>query len=117
MKKRILQVADIIREKVSEIIARDVELPQGSIISVTKVQISPDVREAKVFLSIFPEQKRKEVFQIFISERRNLQKALGQELHFINTPKILFEIDQTLGKTFEIDSLIDQAQSDESRGD
>ena len=44
------QVASLLEHRVSEILARDFEAPEGSMVTVMRAEISPDLKTAKIFV-------------------------------------------------------------------
>jgi ribosome-binding factor A len=80
----------------------------GNLITVTVVRITPDLSQAKIFLSIFPSKNNQEVMNI-ISEnvkmiRHELGKRVRHQLRVI--PEIFFYIDDTLDYVENIENLL-----------
>ena len=55
MSERMPKVDELIAQQLGQIIASDIELPSGVIVTITRVKSSPDLRHAKVYLSVLPE--------------------------------------------------------------
>ena len=55
------RLAKLIREEVSEIIREDVSDPRIGFVSITGVDISPDLENARIFISILGDEKQKQV--------------------------------------------------------
>jgi ribosome-binding factor A len=68
---------------------------KGALVSVTAVKVSPDLSVAKVYLSIFPSAKAKEVLQIIVESSKSLRGELGRivskQLRIV--PELTFFID------------------------
>lgn len=106
MVRRIEQVNDLIREELGKIIDRDVELPERSLVTVTRVVTSPDLHYADVFLSITPHAKEKEALTVFEQEVGALQHQLNRKLRMRPVPRIKFLIDIEQKRADRIEQLL-----------
>jgi ribosome-binding factor A len=91
--RRLEKLNILLKEELSKIIARDVELPGETMITITRVVISTDVKYAAVFLSILGENP-KEALEILSKSVYNLQHLLTRRLKMRPVPKIHFKIDE-----------------------
>ena len=91
--RRIEQLNILLKEELSKIIARDIDLPGETMVTITRVDISPDVKYAAIFLSILGENP-KEALEILSKSVYNLQHLLVRRLRMRPVPKIHFEIDE-----------------------
>lgn len=84
------------------------ELSLGSLVSVTVVRVTPDLGIARVYLSIFPSERKDEVFnnieQHASQIRFNLGQRAGKQLRVI--PELEFYIDDSLDYIDNIDRLL-----------
>lgn len=98
----------LIQKEFSEIFQRETMLMPGVIISVSIVRVSPDLGLAKVYLSIFPSDKSKELLENIKSNAKSLRYALGQrvgkQLRVI--PELAFYLDDSLDYLDNIDKLL-----------
>ncbi|MDX9782496.1 MAG: 30S ribosome-binding factor RbfA [Bacteroidales bacterium] len=80
----------------------------GAMVSVTSVKVSPDLAMARVYLSIFPSAKAKEVLEIVTTSSRELRYELGtrvaKQLRIV--PDLVFFIDDSLDYVEHIDELL-----------
>lgn len=107
MADRMLQVNELVRQQLGEIINEEVELPPGAILTITRVDVSKDLRHAKVYVSILPDDKSREAFGVLVKERKNLQSILGSRVSLRNTPRIRFATDDSEQEASEMDQLLD----------
>ncbi len=103
------KISRLIQKDLSELFQRECrECCQGSMVSVTVVRVSPDLSVAKVYLSIFPSIKSKDVIdaiQTATSQIRfNLGKKVGKQLRIV--PELKFFIDDSLDYVANIDELL-----------
>lgn len=92
--RRTARISEHIREAVSQIILFELKDPRIGFVTILEVTITPDVKEATVYLSIMgtpAEQKR--TLAAINHAKGYLQKRLGKSLRTRNTPKLTFKID------------------------
>lgn len=104
---RIKQINKFIKEELSLIISKEVELPSYCLATITKVETSADLKQAYIWLSILPIIQQEEALKILNRQRGDLQKILNTRLKTRNTPKIQFKIDNTEEKAERILRLLD----------
>ncbi|MDP3444111.1 MAG: 30S ribosome-binding factor RbfA, partial [Ignavibacteria bacterium] len=63
MSFRLQKVESLIKEEVSLIFLHKIQDPNFSLITITNVKVSPDLRHAKIYLSVFRKEKRAEVLE------------------------------------------------------
>ena len=85
-------------------------LIKGTMVSVTRVRMSPDFSLAKVYLSIFPFERHPEVMKVLEENNWMIRKALGirvkNQLRIV--PELAFYLDDSLEYISEIDKLLKQ---------
>lgn len=94
------KIAGIIQEEIAKILQRSIR--DGGVhnllISVTKVYITVDLSIAKVYLSIYPEEKAKEILKGIVSNASLIKHELSQitKQQFRRMPELLFYMDDSL---------------------
>jgi len=111
MSHRLKQVSALIRKDVAAIIRRELELPSGVIVGVTKVVVGPDLKFARILVSIMPAAEAAAVLKFLNQNRKQVQQALVGQLTMKFSPKIGFALDQTEMRAQHIESLLDAIQS------
>ena len=114
MTKRQKQVNHAIRREISELLARHINDPRISgIFSVTEVDISPDLTQAKVFISVMgSDQEKGELFDGLAAASGFLRRELGNRLKMRYIPKLIFEMDDSIERADRLFQLIDQTIDD-----
>lgn len=107
MSDRILKINELLREKVARVILEQMEFPDGTIASVLSVRTSPDLRYAKVFISVIPDEQADFVVKRLNNSSKMLQSYLADEIEMKFTPKLSFALDDTERHASEIDELLD----------
>ena len=110
MSHRLQQISALIQKDVANIIRRELELPLGVIVGVTKVVVGPDLKFAKILVSIMPATKAEPVLKFLNKNRLVVQQALVGNLTMKFSPKISFALDQTEMRAQHIESLLDKVQ-------
>jgi ribosome-binding factor A len=106
MPSRINRVNELIRTTVAEIIAREVELPLGSFVTVVKVDTSRDLRYARVFVSVFPEKQFGRALEFLRKKLYLIQGALNKKLNMKPLPRIEFVPDKTEAEADKIEKIL-----------
>ncbi|TCO08304.1 30S ribosome-binding factor RbfA [Natronoflexus pectinivorans] len=103
------KIGRLIQKEMSEIFQKEVrDITMGTMVSVTTARVSPDMGMAKVYLSIFPSDKKDEIFSNIKQQTSKLRFLLGQrvgkQLRVI--PELSFFIDDSLDYIERIDDLL-----------
>lgn len=115
MSRRRRQINHLIQRELSDLLAREVNDPRlKGIISITEVEVSADLRQAKVFISILgSEEEREEVFTGLLSASRFLRQKLGERLSLRYTPELHFQRDNSIERGSHLLHLMEKlAQED-----
>lgn len=112
--RRQKQINQTIRRELSDLLARHVSDPRiGGIISITEVDISPDLRQAKVYISVMgSDQEKAEVFEGLECASDFLRHELGERIRIRYIPKLIFKRDDSLEKAEHLFQLINQTASE-----
>lgn len=108
MSHRLAQINELIQRELSQIISREIDFAEGILVTIVGVETSPDLEKAKIWLSIFPIQKSKEVIKFLNKKIGYLQGLLNRRLVMRPLPRIKFLIDKTEAKAAEIENLLNQ---------
>ena len=95
------------RKELSQIIG--FELKNSSItgmISVTKVKVTPDLKYAKVYVSIFNSKNIKDTMEGLKKSSGFIRTELAKRINLRNTPELIFEIDDSMEYGAKIDSIL-----------
>ncbi len=108
MKRRIIQIQDVIARELAVIFSREIEFPIGAFPSIVKVKVSEDLRHALVWIGVVPPGKRQEVLECLENNIYHIQSFLNKRLTMKFPPRLLFKIDSTSDKVQRIEELVDQ---------
>lgn len=108
--QRILRVNQVIRKEISNLILREFDFPKGVFVTVSRVECSPNLIQAKVYLLFFPPDKGKELLKILNKKIWLLQKKLDKLLKMKPVPKIVFIPDKTTPQIERLEELLEQIE-------
>jgi ribosome-binding factor A len=107
--RRVLKAAEAIREVVSMAILTDLRDPRIEGVTVTYVEVSPDMRLAKVHVSIMgDEAQQKLCLHGLRSSAGYLQSKISERIDTRYTPRIRFELDEGVKKSLAISQMLQE---------
>ena len=114
--KRQKQVASLIIEELNDIFRRlGLNMIDGGMVSISAVKITPDLLEARIYLSLFQVKDPKAILKKFEDRAWEIKKELAsrvkQQLRRI--PELKFFIDDTLDNAFKMEELFKQMRKEE----
>ncbi len=115
MTVRMDRVASLIREEVSIIIQRELTEPGYGFITVTEVKVTPDLKIAKVYVSILGNSGiREKTLAMLGDKKKYIRLLLGGHIRLKFTPEIHFFLDDTLDRVERINDLIKKTHDNSS---
>ncbi len=113
MSHRIERVNQLIRQEISDLLRREVKDPRLSqFIAVTEVATSPDLRNAKVYISfISDEQQKQDALDALAGASNFFRKEMARTLRLRRIPELSFHWDNSIERGAHIMNLIDDVNS------
>ena len=114
MKHRMLRVNEVVKRELSGIIAREMTF-EGALVSINHVEVTPDLKNAHVFVSVLGTQARESVMSKLTSHRPALQAELARHVTMKYTPHLIFHHDNSIERgtrVIEIMQEIEATQGD-----
>jgi ribosome-binding factor A len=106
------RVNEAVREVVSEALG-ELKDPRIGFVTVTGVETSPDLRHARVFVSVLgSDAKRAKTLDGLAAAHGVLQARVARELRLKRTPQLAFEYDPTVERGVRMTQLIDELAPD-----
>ncbi|MBP3537068.1 MAG: 30S ribosome-binding factor RbfA [Muribaculaceae bacterium] len=104
------KISRLLQKDLSEIFRMQTAKTHGVIVSVSAVRTSPDLSVAKVYLSIFPSDKSKEILDNIEASSKTIRYELAQQVRFQlrKVPELQFYLDDSLDYIENIDKLLQQ---------
>ncbi len=107
--RRVDRVADLVREVLSDLLVKGVKDPRVSaaLVTVTDVDVSPDLRHARVYVSTLGDEAAQEAGLAGLrSAAGYLRRELGRHLHTKYTPELHFDRDPSLAAAARVEELL-----------
>lgn len=103
MSKRLQQIQATLLRALQEEIGRGLNDPRaGGLITVTGVDVSPDLKNATVLVSVLPESKQNLTMHALRAASRHLRRRVGDRVAMNEVPELTFKTDETIKKQAEI---------------
>lgn len=116
--KRQKQVAKLIMEEMSDIFQREgVNIIEGGMVSISKVMVTPDLLEARIYLSFFQVKNPSELLHTIKERTAEWRKTLGNRVRnqLRRVPELQFFTDDTLEHVFKMEQLFKQIEDERSK--
>src|SRR5215211_8322830 len=106
--RRVLKAAEAVREVVGMAILADLKDPRIQNVTVTHVEVSPDMRQAKVHVSVMGDEKAQQLCLHGLQSAAGfLQQKIAKRIDTRYTPRIMFELDMGVKKSIAIARLLE----------
>ena len=110
---RMRRVDEALREVLSDAISTDLQDPRVGFVTVTGVKTSPDLRHARVYVSVLGDAaSREDSLEGLQSAHGFLQSRMAATLRLKHTPSLTFEYDDSVERGMKISRLIDEISDD-----
>jgi ribosome-binding factor A len=111
------KVASIVKQEIGIIFQRHFDMKDYGFITVTEVRMSPDLKIAKVFVSVFGDSDRKQkTLGMLESQKAFVRQTLGHNIRLKFTPSIVFYLDETMDNAMNLERIFKKIHRDEVRG-
>lgn len=108
--KRISRVNRVIKEELSKILLKEVDIRKEIIMTLTRVDTSSNMACSKIYFSVIPEENTEEVSQILNSNIYEIQHLLNKKLKMRKVPKIVFVWDKSAGNARRVEELLEKIE-------
>ncbi|MGI6576373.1 MAG: 30S ribosome-binding factor RbfA [bacterium] len=114
---RMQRIQEAYKEELSELIQRQLKDPRIGFVSITDVNITSDLRQAKVYVSVFGNEEAKKRTMAGLERARNyLRLEIGRRIRLRYTPELIFVLDESIEKGVHLKELLDRLEQEESEG-
>ncbi|MFQ5574270.1 MAG: 30S ribosome-binding factor RbfA [Terriglobia bacterium] len=111
MSYRIARLQETFKEEIGDILQKGLKDPRIGFVSVTSVDISPDLRHCKIFVSILGDDEQREAALTGLNSARGfIRQELGKRVRMKFLPEITVKLDKSIDEGFKISELIDKAK-------
>lgn len=113
MSKRAEQIAEIIQRKVNDFFVREIEFPLESLVTLTKIEVTPDLKQAVMYLSILPINQTGSVLKAVNKNLKQIRHFLGSQLKLRVAPHLKVVVDDSALKSRRIEKILEELQHDQ----
>lgn len=118
MSLRANRVGEQMKKELGDIISRKIKDPRIGFVTITDVEVTGDLQQAKVYISVLGgEAQRENTLKGLAKAKGFIRSEIGQRIRLRKTPEIIFEFDESVDYGNRIESLIHQIHEDDKTKD
>ena len=111
---RIIRVNELLKREIGDLIEKYIEHKMGCLISVTNVDAAPDLRSAKVHISILgSDDSKQELMEILKGKRAFIQKQVSKHVTLKYTPVLEFLYDKRIENGDNVLAILNELENTE----
>jgi len=115
MNRRSLQVSRQLQETLGLLLEREIRDPRLQLITITRVQTTDDLQQARVFVSVLEEERQSDVLRALRKASGFLRRKLSVQLNMRYTPTLTFALDDSIARTEHLLKVIDKIAEEKNR--
>ena len=109
MSHRANRVGEQMKKELGDIIGRKIKDPRIGFVTVTDVEVTGDLQQAKVYISVLgDEEQRENTLKGLAKAKGFIRTEIGNRIRLRKTPEIIFEWDESIDYGNRIDTLLHQ---------
>lgn len=103
------RVGEEMKKELSQILQRELKDPRIGFITVTAVEMTGDLSQAKVYLTVLGSEEQKENTLKAIAKASGfIRSELGKRIRLRHTPELIFKVDQSIEYGSKIEKILDE---------
>ena len=111
MTNRIKRVNELLKKEIGSLFIKEINLPD-CLTTITRIEASPNLQQARVYISVMPEEKQEEVFKVLNQSIYNIQQELNKRLNMRPVPKIMFRKEEKTKQAARVEELLEKIRKD-----
>jgi ribosome-binding factor A len=113
MQYRSHRLAEELKNEISAVIAQELHDPRVGFATVTEVKVSPDLRHARILISVFGStEEKKRTLDVLTSATGFIRKQIGSRIRLRHTPELIFAYDESVERGDRTVQLIDEVNKE-----
>ncbi|WP_226034904.1 30S ribosome-binding factor RbfA [Aquibacillus saliphilus] len=101
------RVGEQMKKELGDILGRKIKDPRVGFVTVTDVEVTGDLQQAKVFISVLGENKQKQDTLIGLAKAKGfIRSEIGKRIRLRKTPELFFEFDEAIEKGNRIEHIL-----------
>lgn len=114
MSLRTERVASLVKEEVGMLFTRNYRDPEYGFITITEVHMTPDLRMAKIYVSVMGNSALKEkTLRMLEDHKKEIRSFIASHIRLKFTPTVQFYLDETFDRIEKINKIIKQIHKDD----
>lgn len=100
------KVNSLIKQEISKILLREFDFAKGSLVTVTRAEVAPDLGTAKVYIAVIPESKADGILKVLNRQIYQVQQKFNRRLKMKIVPQIRFIKELETQRAAEVEGLL-----------
>lgn len=110
---RMNKIDEELKKEIGSIISTELKNPHlTGLISVSSVKTTPDLKYAKVFVTMIGEKSKKENLAVLKQSSGHIRSLIAKRINLRNTPELIFQFDESLEYGTKIDQILKDISKD-----
>ncbi|MBI4138389.1 MAG: ribosome-binding factor A [Candidatus Wildermuthbacteria bacterium] len=112
MTERVPQVNELLRKEIGAILLRELDVEDGVLATLTRVEATPNLQSARVYISVMPEEKGLDFVKSLKYQVYQVQQELNRRLKMRPVPKIEWRLETKTAEAHKIEKLLDSIKKE-----
>jgi len=101
------RVAEQMKKELGDILTKKIKDPRVGFVTVTDVEVTGDLQQAKIFISVLGDEKEKQATLLGLSKAKGyIRSEIGQRIRLRKTPELIFDFDESLERGNRIETIL-----------
>jgi len=110
---RAQRLAEQIKKELADLFQKEVKDPRIGFATVTAVEVSGDLQQAKVYISILGNEEQKQETMVGLEKAKGfIRSEIGKRLSLRHTPEVIFKLDESIEQGARIAQILRQLQEE-----
>jgi len=107
------RVASLIKEELSHLLIEEIQDSSSGLITLTRVEMTPDLKAAYIYLSIFGSEQKEATLQLLNRKKGILRKSIASKVKLKYNPELIFSFDPNPDYEAKIDKILEDIKKNE----
>ena len=112
MTERIPRVNELLRQELGTILLREFDAPENTLVTLTRVSTAPNLQQAKIYISVMPEERGAQVVKLLEKDVHEIQQLLNKRLNMRPVPRIEWVLEEKTKEAQEIEEILNKIKED-----
>ncbi|MBM7552706.1 30S ribosome-binding factor RbfA [Thalassobacillus pellis] len=109
------RVAEQMKKELGDIISKKIKDPRVGFVTVTDVDVTGDLQQAKVYISVLGDDKKQQDSLLGLAKAKGfIRSEIGKRIRLRKTPEIAFEFDEAIERGNRIETILRGLNEDDS---